>query len=191
MSFFKHPNALIESGAQIGANTRIWAFTHVLGGAMIGSDCNICDNVFIENQVIIGNRVTIKCGVQLWDGVSLEDDVFIGPNATFSNDRFPRSKKHSVQYPTTRVKSGASVGANATILPGVTIGTWALIGAGSVVTRNIPDFGLAFGNPARVQSWICQCGDKFSAIDFSRYLCSCGRSYQKENANNIRQIQCQ
>src|SRR5512141_1125826 len=119
--FFVHPNALCESPS-IGAGTRIWAFAHVLPGAVIGRDCNICDGVFVENDVRVGDRVTVKCGVQLWDGVRLEDDVFVGPNATFTNDRFPRSRQHLAKYPETVVRKGASIGANATILPGITIG---------------------------------------------------------------------
>ena len=121
MSFFVHPNALCES-LQVGAGTRIWAFAHVLPGARIGSDCNVCDHVFIENDVVIGDRVTIKSGVQVWDGVHLEDDVFVGPNATFTNDRFPRSKHRPPRFTPTLVCRNASIGANATILPGVTIG---------------------------------------------------------------------
>src|SRR5215469_12222781 len=119
--FFQHPNALVES-SRIGAGTRIWAFSHVLPGAVIGADCNICDHVFIENDVIIGDRVTIKCGVQIWDGLRLEDDVFIGPNATFTNDPFPRSKIRPARFERTLIKRGASIGANATILPGITVG---------------------------------------------------------------------
>src|SRR5687768_3683291 len=114
MSVFVHPQGICESQT-VGDNTRIWAFAHVLTGAKIGSDCNICDHVFIENDVSVGNRVTIKCGVQLWDGITLEDDVFVGPNATFTNDAFPRSKEHLSVYPRTIVKQGASIGANATV----------------------------------------------------------------------------
>src|SRR5260221_14115519 len=117
--YFKHPAAIVES-KQIGPRTRIWAFAHVLPGAVIGADSNICDHVFIENDVRIGDRVTIKCGVQVWDGVVLEDDVFIGPNASFTNDNFPRSRQYLDQPMRTIVKSGASIGANATILPGIT-----------------------------------------------------------------------
>ena len=134
--YFVHPNALCESSS-IGDKTRIWAFAHVLPGAVIGAEGNICDNVFIENDVIVGDRVTIKCGVQLWDGITVEDDVFIGPNATFTNDKFPRSKQYPEAYARTLVKKGASIGANATILPGITIGEGSMVGAGSVVTRSV------------------------------------------------------
>ena len=148
-NYFCHPSGLCES-TQVGDGTRIWAFAHVLPGARIGRDCNICDGVFVENDVVIGDRVTIKCGVQLWDGLRLEDDAFVGPNATFTNDRFPRSRQHLERYPETRVRSGASIGANATILPGLTIGTGAMVGAGAVVTRSVPAYAVAVGNPARV-----------------------------------------
>jgi UDP-2-acetamido-3-amino-2,3-dideoxy-glucuronate N-acetyltransferase len=150
MPVFKHPQALIEPGAKIGDNTRVWAFVHILPGATIGEDCNICDHVFIENDVIIGDRVTIKSGVQLWDGIRLNNDVFVGPNVTFTNDKFPRSKQYLKQYPITTVKKGASIGANATILPNITIGEKAMVGAGSVVTKDVPDNVIVVGNPARV-----------------------------------------
>lgn len=152
MSAFIHPNALCES-TSIGDGTRIWAFAHVLPGAVIGQDCNVCDGVFVENEVIIGDRVTIKCGVQVWDGVTLEDDVFVGPNATFTNDAFPRSGQHPESYAKTVVQKGASIGGNATILPGVKIGTGAMIGAGSVVTRDVPEYAIVVGNPARITGY--------------------------------------
>lgn len=148
-AFFSHDYALVESGAVIGCRTKVWAFTHILSGAKIGEDCNICDHVFIENQVVIGNRVTIKCGVQIWDGVSLEDDVIVGPNATFTNDPYPRSNAPFELLPTL-VKRGASIGANATILCGITIGQGAMIGAGSVVLESIPPYAVVVGNPARI-----------------------------------------
>ena len=149
VNFFIHKLACVET-KDIGNGTRIWAFAHVLSGAKIGEDVNICDHTFIENDVIIGDRVTIKCGVYLWDGLRLEDDVFVGPNATFTNDKFPRSKQFLDKFPQTIVKQGASIGANATILPGITIGKYAMIGAGAVVTHDVPDSCLAIGNPARV-----------------------------------------
>ena len=153
MDFFIHPNALCESNT-VGAGTRVWAFAHVLPKAKIGADCNICDHVFIENDVVIGDRVTIKCGVQVWDGVELEDGVFVGPNVTFTNDLFPRSKQYPEAFGRTIVQSGASLGANSTILPGITIGRNAMIGAGAVVTRSVPPNAIVVGNPARITGYV-------------------------------------
>jgi len=153
MSFFQHPQSLVESQT-IGAGTRIWAFAHVLPDARIGSECNICDHVFIENDVVIGDRVTIKCGVQIWDGVRLEDDTFVGPNVTFTNDLFPRSKVYPETFAQTNIRKGASIGANATILAGVTIGRNAMVGAGAVVTKDVPPNAVVVGNPARIKGYI-------------------------------------
>jgi acetyltransferase-like isoleucine patch superfamily enzyme len=152
VSAFVHPQALCES-ENVGDGTRVWAFAHVLPGAVIGADCNICDGVFVENDVVVGDRVTVKCGVQLWDGVRLEDDVFVGPNATFTNDLFPRSREHPDSFPQTVVGTGASIGANATILPGVTIGRRAMVGAGAVVTKDVPPNAVVVGNPARITGY--------------------------------------
>lgn len=147
--YFVHHMALCESES-VGTGTRVWAFTHVLPKAVIGKECNVCDQVFIENDVIIGDRVTIKCGVQIWDGITIEDDVFIGPNATFTNDVFPRSKAYPESFLKTIIKKGASLGANCTILPGVTVGENAMIGAGAVVTKSVPPNVTVVGNPARI-----------------------------------------
>jgi len=146
---FIHPSSDVQS-KRIGEGTRIWQFVVVLPGAVIGRDGNICSHCFIENQVVVGDRVTVKCGVQLWDGVTLEDDVFVGPNVTFTNDPQPRSRNATAKLLPTLVKKGASIGANATILPGLTIGEGAMVGAGSVVTKDVPPRTLVVGNPARV-----------------------------------------
>lgn len=138
----------------IGAGTRIWQFCVVLSGAKLGKNCNICAHVFIENDVVIGDNVTIKCGVQLWDGIRIEDDVFIGPNVTFTNDLMPRSKVYPKQFLQTIVKTGASIGGGATILPGITIGRYAIVGAGAVVTKSVPDGAVVVGNPARIIRYI-------------------------------------
>ncbi len=158
-----HPLALIETGASIGRGTRVWAFAHVLAGATIGKDCNICDHTFVEENVRIGNRVTIKCGVYLWDGISIEDDVFIGPCAVFANDKFPRSKQHPAKYLHTIVERGASMGANATILPGLRVGKHSMVGAGAVVTRDVPPHAIVRGNPARIAGYVDMAEPKESA----------------------------
>jgi UDP-2-acetamido-3-amino-2,3-dideoxy-glucuronate N-acetyltransferase len=152
MDYFKHALAVVET-QQVGKGTRIWAFAHILPGAKIGAECNICDHTFIESDVEIGDRVTIKCGVFVWDGVRLEDDVFVGPNATFTNDKLPRSGVHNKPLITT-VKEGASLGANSTIMPGITIGARALVGAGAVVTRDVPPWAIVTGNPARITGYV-------------------------------------
>jgi acetyltransferase-like isoleucine patch superfamily enzyme/dTDP-4-dehydrorhamnose 3,5-epimerase-like enzyme len=151
---FVHGSALVEPGAVVGAGTRVWAFAHILPGAVVGRDCNICDHVFIEGDVRVGDRVTIKPGVQLWVGVTLEDDVFVGPNATFTNDLFPRSKDYPAERPRTIVRRRASVGANATILAGTVIGSNAMVGAGAVVTREVPPNAIVTGNPARIVGYM-------------------------------------
>lgn len=151
-SFFQHPAAIVETVA-IGEGTRVWAFAHVLAGAVIGRDCNICDNVFVESGATVGDRVTVKCGVQLWSGVTIHDDVFIGPNATFTNDPFPRSRHHDRPLLSTVVEQGASIGANATVLPGVRIGRRAMVGAGAVVTADVPPNAIVVGNPARISGY--------------------------------------
>ena len=153
MKYFVHQNALCETDA-VGDGTRVWAFAHILPKAKIGKDCNVCDHVFIENDVVVGDRVTIKCGVQLWDGVRVANDVFIGPNATFTNDHFPRSKKYPAKFLGTTICNSASIGANATILPGLTIGESSMVGAGAVVTRSVPPFAIVVGNPAKIIGYV-------------------------------------
>jgi len=149
MEFSIHPLSDVQT-KQIGSNTRIWQFCVVLPNAKIGANCNICAQVLIENDVVIGDNVTVKSGVQLWDGVRIENNVFIGPNVTFTNDLFPRSKVHPDHFLQTIIKAGASIGANATILPGVTVAEGAMIGSGAVVTRSVPPNAIVVGNPARI-----------------------------------------
>jgi acetyltransferase-like isoleucine patch superfamily enzyme len=144
-----HPLADVQS-TQIGPTTAVWQFCVVLKGAVIGDNCNINAHCLVENDVVIGDNVTVKCGVYLWDGLRVGDDVFIGPNVTFTNDRYPRSKQYPDSFPQTVVEHHASIGAGAVILPGVTIGHHALVGAGAVVTRDVPPYALVAGHPARI-----------------------------------------
>ncbi len=153
---FVHPLGLCGSEA-VGPGSRVWAFAHVLPGAVIGREANICDHVFIEGGVVLGDRVTVKCHVALWDGLTAGDDVFIGPSAVFANDRYPRSKRSVPAVPTTLLR-GCSIGAGAVIVPGVTVGEFAMVGAGAVVTRDVPPFTLVVGNPARPSGLVCRCG---------------------------------
>ena len=170
-----HPSAQTE-GAIIGSGTRVWQFCIILPHARIGCDCNICAHVLIESDVAIGHRVTIKSGVQLWDGTRIEDDVFIGPNATFTNDKAPRSKKTRRHLLVTRVQRLATIGANATVLPGLSIGKGAMVSAGAVVTRDVPDHALMIGNPARWKGWVCLCGE---TLRDSGLTCQCGKRYKR------------
>jgi len=152
MSIFIHPLSDVQS-KDIGDGTRIWQFCVVLPGAKIGRDCNVCANCLIEGGVILGDRVTVKSNVSVWDGVTLEDDVFVGPSVAFTNDKFPRSRQWLEVHPKTCIKKGASIGANATILP-VTIGEGAMIGAGAVVTKDVPPYAIVVGNPARITGYV-------------------------------------
>lgn len=148
-----HPKSDVDE-CSIGEGTNIWQFVVVMKGAIIGSDCNICANSLIEGNVKIGNRVTVKSGVSLWDGIIVENDVFIGPNATFTNDLFPRSKKHLESHPSTIIEQGASIGANSTILAGVRIGKKSMIGAGAVIVEDVPENAIVVGNPGKILRYI-------------------------------------
>jgi UDP-2-acetamido-3-amino-2,3-dideoxy-glucuronate N-acetyltransferase len=172
---FVHPHALVETN-DIGEGTRIWAFAHVMNGARIGARCNICDHSFIETNVSVADGVTIKNGVAVWDGVTLERNVFVGPNAVFTNDRNPRAevKKGHDEFVRTLVREGASIGANVTVVCGVTIGRYAFIGAGAVVTRDVPDYAIVMGNPARPAGFMCECGERLP----SSLECRCGLRFQ-------------
>lgn len=172
-----HPSAEVQTKS-VGEGTKIWQYCVILKDAVIGKNCNINYNVFVENDVIIGNNVTIKSGVQLWDGIKIEDDVFISPNVTFTNDFTPRSKVYPQFFLKTLLKKGASIGANSTIIGGITIGSYAMVGAGSVVTKNIPDYTLWYGVPAEYKANICSCGKKLN----NDLVCShCGTTYKIEN----------
>lgn len=172
---FVHEKGLCESDT-VGEGTRIWAFAHVMAGAVVGRDCNLCDHSFVETGARIGDRVTVKNGVQVWDRVELGDEVFVGPNATFTNDLRPRVafRTPSEDFLPTRVEKGATIGANATIVCGTTIGAGAFVAAGSVVTRDVAAFALVAGNPARRIGWVCACGERLDAA----LACRCGRRYR-------------
>jgi len=173
-----HTHALVDAGARIGTRTRVWAFAHILSGAVIGEECNICDHSFIEGNVVLGNRVTVKCGVYLWDGVKAEDDVFIGPAVVFTNDLKPRSRQYPESYAETFLQQGCSIGANSTIIAGTTIGAWSLIGAGSIVTKDVPAYGVVWGNPAKFQYWMCKCTERICFEDSDKFVCHCGKIYE-------------
>ncbi len=182
-NFFVHDTAIVESN-QIGDKSRIWAFCNVQKGVVLGNNCNVCDHCFIESNVTVGNNVTIKNGVSLWDGVTVEDDVFIGPNAVFTNDIKPRSKVYHQELDKTLIRQGATIGAGAVIVAGHTIGRYAFIGAGAVVTKDVPDFTIWYGNPAIQQGYICKCSEKleFRLEDTKNTqgvcACGCGGEYE-------------
>lgn len=177
--FFVHEMALVATD-RIGEGSRIWAFCNVQAKVVIGKDCNIGDHCFVEQHVTLGDRVTVKNGVSLWEGVTAEDDVFIGPNAVFTNDLYPRSKAYLDKPLPTLLKQGCSIGANAVVLAGRTIGRFAMIGAGAVVTKDIPDFTLWFGNPARQIGYVCRCSKQLGIDDTAEVACPCGRRYRLE-----------
>ena len=170
--FFVHPAALVESN-ELGEGTRVWAYAHVLNGAKIGANCNIGDHSFIEGRAVVGNNVTIKNNVCVWDGVTLADDTFIGPNVAFTNDRYPRSPRMEIvrdRYETierwlekTHVGRGATIGANSTIVPGITFGEYCFVAAGSVVSKDVEPYVLVAGNPAKPIGYVCECGKRTSS----------------------------
>ena len=180
---FVHPQGLCESD-HVGTGTRIWAFAHVLAGAKIGRDCNICDHAYVEGGVTIGDRVTVKNRVLLFEGVTIEDDVFLGPAVVFTNDMRPRAaiKRSGNELLPTLVQGGATLGAGVVVVCGLTVGAHAFIGAGAVVTRDVPAYGFVVGNPGRVIGWACECGTRLGdGLD-----CVCGRSYKKGSVGLIK-----
>lgn len=170
-SVLVHPQALCESTA-VGSRTRVWAFAHIMPGAVVGADCNICDHTYIEGGARLGDRVTVKNGVAIWDMVTVEDDVFLGPNAVFTNDLMPRAavKRGRDEFLPTLVRRGATIGANATMVCGIIVGEHAFVGAGAVVSRDVPPHALVVGNPARRIGWVCSCGRRLGAD----LACACG-----------------
>jgi UDP-2-acetamido-3-amino-2,3-dideoxy-glucuronate N-acetyltransferase len=178
-NYFLHESSYVDEGASVGAETRIWHFCHVMAGAKVGSKCSLGQNVNIGGKAVIGNGVKLQNNISVYDDVVIEDDVFCGPSMVFTNVVNPRAfveRKH--EYKRTLIKRGASIGANATIVCGTTLGEYCFIGAGSVVTRDVPPFALAYGNPAKVRGWVCSCGVKLN----ENLACpECGKKYGKEN----------
>lgn len=173
--YTQHEQALVHPGARIGKETRVWAFANVQDGAVIGESCNVADGCFVEGGAVVGNHVTLKNNVMLFNGVTVDDDVFIGAHTVFVNDRNPRShRSDDWALEKTRVSRGATIGTNCTVMCGLTIGTYAFIGAGSVVTKDVPPYRLVCGNPAKEVGFVCQCGRKLMEPDLS---CSCGKQY--------------
>lgn len=181
-----HPLASVDPDAHIGPRSRIWQFCVILPGAVIGDDCNISTHCLIEGGARLGNRVTVKSGIHLWDQVVVEDDVFIGPGVAFTNDLHPRSRRRPARFASTLLRQGCSLGANSTILP-VTIGRFAMVGAGAVVTKNVADFALVTGNPAKFRAWVCRCGAKLQFGDGGLARCACGLHFEKSSATTLQE----
>ena len=182
---FVHESAYVDEGAQIGADTKVWHFCHILGGAIIGERCSLGQNVVVMNGVRIANNVKIQNNVSVYEGVVLEDDVFCGPSMVFTNVINPRSHvSRKNEYKTTLVRRGATIGANATIVCGVTLGEYSFVGAGSVITKDVPDYALMVGVPARKVGWMCQCGERLSSDD-PRKCRTCGTQYELDG-NQLR-----
>lgn len=191
MSHFAHESSYVDQGAKIGEGTKIWHFCHVSANCEIGANCSIGQNVFVANQVKIGNGVKIQNNVSIYEGVVLEDYTFCGPSMVFTNVRTPRSafpRKGSEHYAETRVKHGASLGANCTVVCGSTIGAWAFVAAGAVVTKDVPDYALVMGVPGRVAGWVCQCGATLKFEGPSAQCRDCKRKYQRRGETEVQLV---
>jgi len=179
--YFVHESSYVDDGAEIGLGTKIWHFSHVMGGSRIGARCNLGQNVFVASNVRIGNDVKIQNNVSIYEGVELEDEVFCGPSVVFTNIRTPRSGWPRKNYALTKIKRGATLGANCTIVCGTTIGEFALIGAGSVITKDVSPHSIVYGNPAQVRGYACQCGLPLAFSDLRATCAECGRRYAIDN----------
>ena len=188
MGYFRHESSFVDEGAVIGEGTKIWHFCHVASGARIGAGCALGQNVYVAPTVVIGDGVRIQNNVSLYDGVIVEDHAFIGPSAVFTNDSRPRSKRRLETYPQTVLKQGCTLGASSTTLPGITIGRWAMVGAGSIVTHDVPDHALVVGSPARWRAWVCRCGGKLISTTGRLLTCACGRSYEQIAENQLKAV---
>lgn len=188
-SYYVHESSYVDEPCQIGENTKIWHFSHIMSNCKIGEGCNIGQNVVISPGVIIGSHCKIQNNVSIYTGVFCEDDVFLGPSCVFTNVINPRSQiNRKDEYKQTIIKKGASIGANATIVCGHVIGRYAFVGAGSIVTKDVPDFALVVGNPARISGWVCKCGEKLDFNQSQHTTCKkCGEKYMKsdEDVQNI------
>ncbi|GAB4497380.1 MAG: acyltransferase [Anaerolineales bacterium] len=179
--YFVHESSYVDDGAEIGAGTKIWHFCHVMPRAKIGERCNIGQNVLVSSDVTVGSNVKIQNNVSLYTGVVVEDDVFLGPSMVFTNVINPRSHvSRKDEYKTTLVKKGASIGANATIVCGATLGRYCFVGAGAVVTKDVPDYALVYGTPARIRGWVCRCGEQLDFKDERAVCLKCGDAYRKQ-----------
>jgi UDP-2-acetamido-3-amino-2,3-dideoxy-glucuronate N-acetyltransferase len=189
-SFFAHPTSIIDDGASIGANSKVWHFCHVMPGATIGADCTLGQNVFVASRVTIGKGVKIQNNVSVYDGVVIEDDVFCGPSMVFTNVLAPRSPFPSEKrdYLETLIRRGASIGANATVVCGNTVGEWALVAAGAVVTKDVPSHALVAGIPAKLMGWVCTCAHSLQFVDASATCSACGRSFEIDTSESIREV---
>ena len=188
--YFVHESSYVDEGCEIGEGTKIWYFCHIQSGARIGKSCSLGQNVNVSNNVILGDSCKLQNNVTLYEGVELEDNVFCGPSCVFTNDLTPRAKypKGRVNYKRTLIREGASIGANATIVCGHDIGRYAFVGAGSVVTKDVPDYALVYGSPARIHGYVCQCGEKLHFEDKKAICPACGMKYEMNDENEVKEI---